>query len=71
LRRDVRLHAERIDRHAALLEAFEQLQHASAVIGVAGFPVHIVVIDELRARRRGARRVESKVERGFRTAQRA
>ncbi len=44
---DMRLQPERIDRHAALAESFEQAEHAGTVLLAVRLPAHIVVIDEL------------------------
>ena len=51
LRNEMRLQPERVDRRATAAESFEQAQHARAMLGIAGLPAHVIVIDELRAGR--------------------
>ena len=64
------LDAQRIDRNAALLESFEQPQHAVAMRRAPRLPRHVIVVDELGLRRRLACGVEGKVEHRQGTAHR-
>src|SRR3546814_9198812 len=68
---EMRLDAQRIDRHPARPESFEQPQHAGAVRRAARAPAHEVVIDQFGFGRLGARGVEGEIDRLLRAAHRA